>query len=375
MQFRDLQKQYEVLKPEMDAAMTAVAAGAHFINGEQVKMLEDRLAAYVGRKHCISCANGTDALELCLMAWGIGAGDAVFVPDFTFFASGEVVSSVGGTPVFYDVCADTFNADAESLEAAIKAVLAEGKLTPRAVVDVDLFGLPADHEAIEAVCRKYGLRLLEDAAQGFGGALHGKKNGAFGDAACTSFFPAKPLGCYGDGGAIFTDSDEMAALLRSFCVHGKGSFKYDNVRIGMNSRLDTIQAAILLVKLDAFEKYELTDVNKAAAMYDEALADLPLIRPTVPEGWYSSWAQYTLRLRSREERDRVQAALKEQGIPTMVYYPKPMHTQQAFDGVEPYVACPVTEELCGTVLSLPMHPYLTKETIQTVADALKKALK
>ncbi len=253
MQFRDLQKQYEVLKPEMDAAMIAVASGAHFISGEQVKTLEERLAAYVGRKHCITCGNGTDALELCMMAWGVGPGDAVFVPDFTFFASGEAVSTMGGTPVFYDVCADTFNADAKSLEAAIEAVIAEGKLTPKAVVDVDLFGLPADHEAVAAVCKKHGLLFLEDAAQGFGGMLHGKRNGAFGDAACTSFFPAKPLGCYGDGGAVFTDSDETAAMIRSLCVHGKGSFKYDNVRIGMNSRLDTIQAAILLVKMDAFE--------------------------------------------------------------------------------------------------------------------------
>ena len=274
MQFRDLQKQYEVLKPEMDAAMTAVASGAHFISGEQVKVLEERLAAYVGRKHCITCGNGTDALELCMMAWGVGPGDAVFVPDFTFFASGEVVSSVGGTPVFYDVCADTFNADAKSLEAAIEAVIAEGKLTPKAVVDVDLFGLPADHEAVAAVCKKHDLLFLEDAAQGFGGMLHGKRNGAFGDAACTSFFPAKPLGCYGDGGAVFTDSDETAAMIRSLCVHGKGSFKYDNVRIGMNSRLDTIQAAILLVKMDALEKYELADVNAAAAMYNEALAEV-----------------------------------------------------------------------------------------------------
>ena len=205
MQFRDLQKQYEVLKPEMDAAMIAVASGAHFISGEQVKTLEERLAAYVGRKHCITCGNGTDALELCMMAWGVGPGDAVFVPDFTFFASGEAVSTMGGTPVFYDVCADTFNADAKSLEAAIEAVIAEGKLTPKAVVDVDLFGLPADHEAVAAVCKKHGLLFLEDAAQGFGGMLHGKRNGAFGDAACTSFFPAKPLGCYGDGGAVFTD--------------------------------------------------------------------------------------------------------------------------------------------------------------------------
>lgn len=257
-----------------------------------------------------------------MMAWGVGPGDAVFVPDFTFFASGEAVSTMGGTPVFYDVCADTFNADAKSLEAAIEAVIAEGKLTPKAVVDVDLFGLPADHEAVAAVCKKHGLLFLEDAAQGFGGMLHGKRNGAFGDAACTSFFPAKPLGCYGDGGAVFTDSDETAAMIRSLCVHGKGSFKYDNVRIGMNSRLDTIQAAILLVKMDAFEKYELADVNAAAAMYNEALAGIPAILPVVPEGWYSSWAQYTLRLRSREERDLVQSELKAQGIPTMVYYPE-----------------------------------------------------
>ena len=359
----------------MDAAMTAVASGAHFISGEQVAALEERLAAYVGRKHCITCGNGTDALELCMMAWGIGPGDAVFVPDFTFFASGEVVPSVGGTPVFYDVCADTFNADADSLEAAVKAVIAEGRLLPKAVVDVDLFGLPADHEAVAAVCEKYGLLFLEDAAQGFGGMLHGKRNGAFGDAACTSFFPAKPLGCYGDGGAVFTDSDETAALIRSLCVHGKGSFKYDNVRIGMNSRLDTIQAAILLVKMDAFEKYELSDVNAAAAMYDEELAGIPAVLPVVPEGWYSSWAQYTLRLRSRSERDRVQSELKAQGIPTMVYYPKPMHTQQAFAGLKQYVPCPVTEELCATVLSIPMHPYLTRETVQTVADALRRALK
>ena len=197
----------------------------------------------------------------------------------------------------------------------------------------------------------------------------------FGDAACTSFFPAKPLGCYGDGGAVFTDSDETAAMIRSLCVHGKGSFKYDNVRIGMNSRLDTIQAAILLVKMDALEKYELADVNAAAAMYNEALAGIPAILPVVPEGWYSSWAQYTLRLRSQEERDRVQSELKAQGIPTMVYYPKPMHTQQAFDGLKQYIPCPVTEDLCATVLSLPMHPYLTRETVQTVADALRRALK
>ena len=307
----------------------------------------------------------------CDLAAAVAARGLFYPPD----PGSMSVSTMGGTPVFYDVCADTFNADAKSLEAAIEAVIAEGKLTPKAVVDVDLFGLPADHEAVAAVCKKHGLLFLEDAAQGFGGMLHGKRNGAFGDAACTSFFPAKPLGCYGDGGAVFTDSDETAAMIRSLCVHGKGSFKYDNVRIGMNSRLDTIQAAILLVKMDALEKYELADVNAAAAMYNEALAGIPAILPVVPEGWYSSWAQYTLRLRSREERDRVQSELKAQGIPTMVYYPKPMHTQQAFDGLKQYIPCPVTEELCATVLSLPMHPYLTRETVQTVADALRRALK
>ena len=374
MQFRDLQKQYEVLKAPMDAAVTEVMASAQFIGGARVKAIEERLAAYVGRKHCISCANGTDALQLCLMAWGVGEGDAVFVPDFTFFATGEVASAVGATPVFYDVSPDTFNADAASLEKAVQAVLKEGKLRPRVVADVDLFGLPADHEAVEAVAKKYGMYFLEDAAQGFGGAIGAKRNCAFGDAATTSFFPAKPLGCCGDGGAVFTDDDDTAALIRSYCVHGKGSMKYDNVRIGLNSRLDALQAAVLGVKMDAFEKYELADVNKAAKLYDEALAGEDVIPPTVPEGWTSSWAQYTVRLRSRTERDRVQAGLKELGIPTMIYYPKPMHEQQAFAGNTVYIDCPVTEALCDTVLSLPMHPYLDRETVQTVADALKKVL-
>ena len=374
MQFRDLKKQYEVLKPQLDAAMVEAAASSQYIGGPQVKELESRLAEYVGVKHCISCANGTDALHLALMAWGVGPGDAVFVPDFTFFATGEVVSALGATPVFYDVDPATFNADPISLEKAVRAVKGEGRLTPKAVTDVDLFGLSADHENVAAVAEFNGLFFLEDAAQGFGGAINGKRNGAFGDAAATSFFPAKPLGCYGDGGAVFTNSDDTAALVRSLCVHGKGSNKYDNIRIGMNSRLDTLQAAILLVKLDAFEKNELTDVNAAAQMYNEALAGLDVILPTVPEGWLSSWAQYTIRLKSAEQRDAVQASLKAQGIPSMVYYPKPMHTQLAFAGNREYVPCPVTEELCATVLSLPMHPYLDRESVDTVAAALKTAL-
>ena len=374
MQFRDLQRQYEVLRPQIDEAVGRVLASARYIGGPEIGALEERLAQWVGRKHCVTCGNGTDALQLVLMAWGIGPGDAVFVPDFTFFSTGEVVSALGATPVFYDVCADTFNADAESLEKAIQAVKGEGKLRPAAIAGVDLFGLPFDADALEAVARRHGLPLLEDAAQGFGGAYKGRKCCSFGDVSITSFFPAKPLGCYGDGGAVFTDSDEEAALLRSLCVHGKGATKYDNDRIGMNSRLDTIQAAVLLVKMDALESYELRDVNAAASLYDEVLRDAPVITPTVPEGWFSSWAQYTVRLRDREQRDRVQAAMKERGIPTMIYYPKPMHAQKAFGPESHVIDCPVTDMLCSQVLSLPLHPYMDRETVETVASALKECL-
>ena len=356
----------------MDRAILETVAGAGFIGGARVKALEERLAAYVGVKHCITCGNGTDALQLMLMAWGIGPGDAVFVPDFTFFASGEVVSFVGGTPVFYDVCPETFNGSAESLEQAIAAVEAEGKLKPKAVIAVDLYGLPADYPAIEAVAKRHGLKVLEDAAQGFGGKIGSKRAGSFGDGAATSFFPAKPLGCYGDGGAVFMNDDETAALVRSLCVHGKGSDKYDNVRIGMNSRLDALQAAVLDVKLTAFEQRELEDVNTAAQCYDSALSGL--VTPVVPENYLSSWAQYTLRLENRQQRDGLQAALKARGIPSMVYYPKPMHCQTAFAHVKQYVPCPNTEQLCDTVLSLPMHPYLTAEAAAQVAQAVREEL-
>ena len=372
MEFRDLKAQYRALQPEMDRAILETVAGAGFIGGARVKALEERLAAYVGVKHCITCGNGTDALQLMLMAWGIGPGDAVFVPDFTFFASGEAVSFVGGTPVFYDVCPDTFNGSAESLEQAIAAVEAEGRLKPKAVIAVDLYGLPADYPAIEAVAKRHGLKVLEDAAQGFGGKIGSKRAGSFGDGAATSFFPAKPLGCYGDGGAVFMNDDETAALVRSLCVHGKGSDKYDNVRIGMNSRLDAVQAAVLDVKLTAFEQRELEDVNTAAQCYDSALSGL--VTPVVPEGYLSSWAQYTLRLENRQQRDGLQAALKARGIPSMVYYPKPMHCQTAFAHVKQYVPCPNTEQLCDTVLSLPMHPYLTAEAVAQVAQAVREEL-
>lgn len=376
MQFRDLKKQYQVLKNDIDAGIAEVLASAQFISGPQVKALEAQLAEYVGVKHCITCANGTDAITLAMMAWGVKEGDAVFVPDFTFFSSGECPAFEGATPVYVDVDERTFNLDPVKLEEAIIKVKEEGKYTPKAVVAVDLFGLPADYTRIRPVCEKYGLLLMEDAAQGFGGSINGKRACSFGDISTTSFFPAKPLGCYGDGGAVFTDNDEWAEYLRSICVHGKSANdKYNNIRIGMNSRLDTLQAAILMPKLKAFADYELDDVNKAADMYMEALKDAGLTLPLVPEGFRSSWAQFTTQLPADIVRADLQAALKAKGIPTMVYYPKPMHLQGAFEGTYSAEAdCPVTERLCATVLSLPMHPYLTQEDVNEVVSAIKECL-
>lgn len=376
MEFRDLKHQYAVLKEEIDRNIAEVCSSARYISGSQVKELEQQLAEYVGVKHCITCANGTDAITLALKAWGIGKGDAVFVPDFTFFSTGECPAAEGATPIFVDVDERTFNIDLEKLEQAVIKVKNEGKYTPKVVAAVDLFGQPADYEKIKEICGKYDLLLLEDGAQGFGGSINGKMACSFGDISTTSFFPAKPLGCYGDGGAIFTDNDELAALLRSLAVHGKNAEnKYDNIRLGMNSRLDTIQAAILQVKLKAFRDYELDDVNKAAQMYNEALKDTTLVLPFVKDGFVSSWAQYTVQLPESADRSALQAKLKEQGIPTMVYYMKPMHVQGAFAGTDSANAdCPVTEKLCRTVLSLPMHPYLTQEDVNKIADAVKKAL-
>ena len=413
MEFRDLKQQYRVLQKDMDKAVLEAMASGAYIMGPQVRELEKQLAEYVGVKHCLTCANGTDALTLALKAWGIGPGDAVFVPDFTFFSSAEVVSLEGATPVFVDVKEETFNLDAEDLERAIQRVLAEGCLTPKVVVAVDLFGLPADYPAIHAVADRYGLKILEDGAQGFGGSIQMadqvghddtvipgltgnlkiRHACSFGDISTTSFFPAKPVGCYGDGGAVFTDNDEWAALIESYRVHGKGQFKYDNVRIGMNSRLDTVQAAVLQVKLKAFIDYELDAVNVAAERYTERLQELAT--PVIPEGFRSSWAQYTLRLRDKQQRDALQTALKAVGIPSMVYYPKPMHLQTAFaDGrsrsamtdtvipgppsVIPGLTgnlCPVATSLCDRVLSLPMHPYLTEEQIDSVCNAIHNALR
>jgi len=375
MQFRDLNAQYNKYKSEIDNAIQRVLDKGVFIGGDEVSELESRLAAYTGTKHCITCANGTEAMTLVMMAWGIKEGDAVFVPDFTFFSTGEIVSFVGATPVFVDVDADTFNMDPKKLEEAIENVLNEGILTPRVIIPVDLYGLPADFDSISRIATKYGLRILEDAAQGFGGSINGKKACSFGDASTTSFFPAKPLGCYGDGGAIFTNDDVLADLLNSYKVHGKGDNKYDNVRIGVNSRLDTIQAAILNVKLTAFINHELDDVNRIYRIYTEKLKGIVKI-PVIPEGYVSSFAQYTIKLKDVRERDDLQAKLSSEGIPSMIYYVKPMHKQGAFSYInydsENYE---VSNLLSDTVLSLPMHPYLTDEEIQSIVAVINHRLK
>lgn len=375
MQFRDLGAQYAALKDDIDAGIARVLEHGRYIGGPEVAELEVRLAEYAGVKHCVTCANGTDALQLALMAWDIGSGDAVFVPDFTFFASGEAPALLGATPVFVDVDERTFNLDAARLEEAVRFVEKRTGLVPKAVVAVDLFGLPADYPALREVCEHHGMLLLEDGAQGFGGSIKGGAACSFGDVSTTSFFPAKPLGCYGDGGAVFTDSDEWAKLILSYAVHGKGSMKYDNVRVGVNSRLDTIQAAVLLAKLKAFELFELGAVNEAAVCYSDALVGSGLVLPKIPEGFGSSWAQYTVQVPEGCNRDALQAALKERGIPTMVYYPKPMHEQKAFEGAHLCPdGCPVTKRLCETVLSLPMGPYLAETDQSAVIEAVRSAL-
>lgn len=374
MQFRDLKRQYEVLKDGIESAILRVAGSGAYIMGPQVKELEAELAEYVGVKHCLTCANGTDALTLALKTWGIRTGDAVFVPDFTFFSSAEVISAEGATPVFVDVREDTFNIDASDLERKIAETINDGKLLPKAIIAVDLFGLPADYPEIRKIADKYGLYLLEDGAQGFGGRIGERRCCCFGDISTTSFFPAKPLGCYGDGGAVFTDNDEWAALIDSYRVHGKGAFKYDNVRIGMNSRLDTIQAAVLQVKLEAFAAHELDDVNKVAVLYDEMLAGV-VKTPVIPSGFFSSRAQYTIRLDCREKRDLLQTELKKAGIPSMVYYPTPMHGQTAYRSLAPSPdCCPAASGLCETVLSLPIHPYMTADEVMIVCNVVKAAL-
>lgn len=372
MEFRDLKEQYRRHRTGIDSAVQKVLMQTDFINGSEVRQLEQQLAAYTGVRHCISCANGTDALQLALMAWGVGVGDAVFVPDFTFFSSGEVVPAVGAVPVFVDIDADTFNMSPDSLETAIQYVIGQTDLHPRVIVAVDLFGQPAEYGRIRQIADKYHLLILEDAAQGFGGNIGNRKACSFGDISTTSFFPAKPLGCYGDGGAVFTDNDVWAELIRSYKVHGKGEDKYDNVRIGMNSRLDTLQAAVLIEKLMFFDE-EVELCNQAADMYTSRLRDL-VKTPVVRENMRSSWAQYTICAQNGEQRNNIMNILAADGIPSAVYYKKPMHLQKAFTKYPDDLKYGETENICERCLSLPMHPYLTEEDIGRVCSKVREAL-
>jgi dTDP-4-amino-4,6-dideoxygalactose transaminase len=366
MQFIDLEAQYKHLKTRIDSRIARVLNHGKYIMGPEVQELEEKLAEYVGVKHVVSCANGTDALQLSLMALGIKHGDAVFCPTFTFFATAESIALVGATPVFVDSDECTFNICPIDLEKRICSVLEGGRLVPRAIIAVDLFGLPANYPELKRIAKKYDLILIEDAAQGFGGEINGQRAGSFGDIATTSFFPAKPLGCYGDGGAVFTNNDEYAELVRSYRIHGKGQDKYDNVCIGMNSRLDTIQAAILLEKLAEFPR-ELVNRNKVAERYGKVLEG-KYITPKIPYGYVSSWAQFTL---VDKHRDQLMADLKKQGVPTMIYYRNCMHQQAAFSDLGyQFGEFPVAEMLSNLVFSLPMHPYMSSASVDIILARL-----
>lgn len=375
MQFIDLKAQYQALKPEIDANIQAVLDSAQFIGGFFVKELESKLATFVGRKHCITCANGTDALQLAFMVYGIGEGDAVFCPDMTFISSTEPAKMFGATSVFCDITPDTYCLCPQSLERQIQAVLAEGKLKPKAVVAVDILGNLCDYDTLSLICEKYGLVLIEDAAQSFGASQNGKKACAFGHIATTSFFPAKPLGCYGDGGAVFTDDDQVADLCRSLCVHGKGpGGKYDNIRVGVNSRLDNLQAGILLPKLKALGDYEIDARQTVAKRYNEAFAG-KFVTPYVAEGTVSAWAQYALLAESTAQRDHIVADLNEKHIPNMVYYPTPQHALPVFRD-EPHYGEKFTnaDDYCARTFSLPMHPYLDEATQNQIIAAVLEAI-
>ena len=377
MEFIDLKKQYERIKPRIHDRIDEVLRHGKFIMGPEVAELETKLAAYVGCKHCISCANGTDALLLSLMAYEVGPGDAVFTTPFTFIATAEVICLLGATPIFVDIDPRTYNIDPEKLGKVIeetkqgtgRSAGSSKKLTPKGIIPVDLFGLPADYDKINRIAQAHGLFVLEDAAQSLGGSYKGRKLGNVADIAATSFFPAKPLGAYGDGGAIFTSNEAMADRLRSLREHGKGSHKYDNVRIGINGRLDTLQAAILLPKLEIFES-EIKERQEVAARYTKAFNNLVQV-PHVPDGLLSAWAQYSV---VTDKRDSYLSKLKERGIPTAVYYPRPLHLQTAFSRLGYRQGdFPVSEQASERIFSLPMNPYLDSEDQNRIIEAVEKA--
>ncbi|MCY6379343.1 DegT/DnrJ/EryC1/StrS family aminotransferase [Hoeflea prorocentri] len=366
MQFIDLAAQRARIGDRLEKAVSKVLSEGRYILGPEVSEFEEKIADYVGVKHAIACANGTDALLIPLMAWKIGPGDAVFVPSFTFAATAEVVALTGATPVFVEVSHETYNIDPVHLEETIVAIRAEGRLNPKAVLPVDLFGTPADYPAINAVCNKFGLLMLEDAAQSIGGKTPAGRCGSFGHAAATSFYPAKPLGCYGDGGAMFTNDDAMMEKLRSYAFHGKGESQYDNIHVGINSRLDTIQAAILLEKLAIFDE-ELEARQNVAAYYSENLKDHVRV-PHTPEGMVSAWAQFAI---ETVDRDALKATLAERDIPSVIYYVKPLHQQPAYaHHPKGPGELTVTEQLPNSILCLPMHPYLQRSDQDRIIETI-----
>jgi dTDP-4-amino-4,6-dideoxygalactose transaminase/acetyltransferase-like isoleucine patch superfamily enzyme len=369
--FIDLAAQQQRILPQVEKRIKTELAHGRYVMGPEIGELEGGLARFAGTKHALTCGSGTDALVMALMALGVGPGDAVFTTPFTFIATAEAICLVGATPVFVDIEADTFNISARELERTIlEHKRGAADLRPKAIIPVDMFGLPADYEEIERVAREHGLFVIEDAAQGFGGEYRGKNSGGFGDIGCTSFFPAKPLGCYGDGGALFTDSDELAGILDSIRVHGKGSDKYDNVRLGVNGRLDTLQAAILLPKLEIFPE-ELLARRKVADRYVELLEGTSLVLPRIPAGRKSAWAQFSVLAADEAQRQKMMARLKEAGVPTAVYYPVALHQQTVFNGLG-YAEgdFPVSEDCARRIFSLPMHPYLELADQRRIADLL-----
>lgn len=369
MEFIDLQAQYKHLKDEIDSEIAEVLSSSKYIIGPKVELLERELAEYVGRKYCISCSDGTSALQLIYMAYGIGVGDAVFCPDMTFIASIEPACLLGATPVFCDIDSVSYNLSSESLERQINAVIDEGVLKPKAIVAVDFVGNPADYAAISNIAKKYGLILIEDAAQGMGASVNGKKCCSFGDIAATSFFPSKPLGCYGDGGAVFTDDDEMEKMLKSLRVHGKGIDKYHNVSIGINSRLDSIQAAVLLPKLRILDE-EIGKRQEVAKLYSEKLSE-KYYTPVISENNISSYAQYVICHREQGKRDKVVKELSDNGIPSLLYYPVPLHMLPVFKNVKCY-----SETYDNTIhysnehLGIPFSPYISREDQERVITVL-----
>ncbi|MFC1826888.1 DegT/DnrJ/EryC1/StrS family aminotransferase [Thermodesulfobacteriota bacterium] len=378
--FIDLKAQQERIRPQIEERIKKILDHGQYIMGPEINELEEKLAEFTGAKHAITCSSGTDALLMVLMAWGVGPGDAVFTTPFSFIATAEVISLLGATPVFVDIDQRTFNIDPEKLDLAIQAVkennpsiypIPNRSLKPKAIIPVDLFGLPADYDNIRQIANEHGLKILADAAQSFGGEYKRNRVGTLGHATATSFFPAKPLGCYGDGGAIFTDNDNLAEKLASIRVHGKGTDKYDNIRVGLNARLDTLQAAILLPKLEIFPD-ELEARQKVAQSYSEQLASqttLPTV-PFIPEGYKSAWAQYSI---LAEQRDAMQTKLQNGGIPATIYYPIPLHRQKAFEYLgyrnEDF---PTAEQISKQILSLPMHPYLTAQQVQKIVEVFQK---